>query len=694
MSDKLEVLLVGDHPYSYSGNGNMMRAILGMIDYDMYNVMCFGVAEQMPGEHLHILRSNPSYSLIYSQVTGTRDGTYDYGAHDLLNLLSVLDFNIVVFVGIDVWRYIYIMENIAAIRKQKNFVLCGIMPYDQWTLRQDWVRWFNIFDFPCVYSQYGFDMLEGHVKNLTYFRPPLANAELYVPPTEDDRKWVRSRILGGDDEGFIFGFVGKNQFRKDPAKVMKAFSFIKDQIPKAVLYMHTSADGVYNLNSLATDYGLQKGSVLFKRKEDLLSEKDMASIFGSIDCLVNASLQEGLSWTILQAMLCGTPVIGTKTTAQTELLNPAGMSVPCYESANVPLITDFGPAMIESFACNAQDLANTMLVVAENADLREDMKQKGLAKGKAWLNGVDNINMLLASAGDRYKRAATPIAKRQAVLFAQHSSAGDILMSTQCLKGIKERHKNLPLVYMTQPMYQDLLVNNPYIDEIIDWDERMMDKFAVKYNPHGEKILPGGWNNLDATLHSLYPYFCRVTAEDMFVDLKEPSPEVTDALKSEFPLCVVHTTGGNVDYRTYTHLDLALKKLPIHIVQIGADSDYIVRCAHVDLRGKLSWRETAWVMSQARCAVCVDSFPMHLAGALGIDVVGLFGPAPARVTQPRTFLGARAILLEPNKLEVCPIMSSCWGHPGRNPCMSPCINTIPPNKIKAAVMGLLGIGVK
>jgi ADP-heptose:LPS heptosyltransferase len=88
--------------------------------------------------------------------------------------------------------------------------------------------------------------------------------------------------------------------------------------------------------------------------------------------------------------------------------------------------------------------------------------------------------------------------------------------------------------------------------------------------------------------------------------------------------------------------------------------------------------------------VVIDSFPSHLAGALGTPVVVLYGPAPARVTQPRGDK-ERIINLEPNMLDVCNILSHCWSTPpsGKKKCTSPCINTISPLKIINAVKKLL-----
>lgn len=46
-----------------------------------------------------------------------------------------------------------------------------------------------------------------------------------------------------------------------------------------------------------------------------------------------------------------------------------------------------------------------------------------------------------------------------------------------------------------------------------------------------------------------------------------------------------------------------------------------------NLSGKLSIKELVAVIARARISVCVDSMPMHVAGATGTPVVALFGPS-------------------------------------------------------------------
>jgi ADP-heptose:LPS heptosyltransferase len=201
----------------------------------------------------------------------------------------------------------------------------------------------------------------------------------------------------------------------------------------------------------------------------------------------------------------------------------------------------------------------------------------------------------------------------------------------------------------------------------------------VVYNPHGDHILHGGFNNLDVTLYSMYPYFCKVKPDDIWIDTVQPVVE----LPEEY--IVVHTTGGDARHRMYPHMAKVVKGLDVSIVQLGGPHDVLCHGA-LDLRGKLSFRESAWVMKHARAAVVVDSFLSHLAGAVGTDAVVLYGPAPARVVGPKA-QGCKVVDLQPDMLAVCQSMSHCWG--SRSSCQSPCIHSISPGKVRKALEGLL-----
>jgi len=52
-------------------------------------------------------------------------------------------------------------------------------------------------------------------------------------------------------------------------------------------------------------------------------------------------------------------------------------------------------------------------------------------------------------------------------------SAGDVLLCTSLLRSLRETYPNYKLHFATKPQFQDILKDNPYIDEIVDYDPNM-----------------------------------------------------------------------------------------------------------------------------------------------------------------------------------------------------------------------------
>ncbi len=92
-------------------------------------------------------------------------------------------------------------------------------------------------------------------------------------------------------------------------------------------------------------------------------------------------------------------------------------------------------------------------------------------------------------------------------------------------------------------------------------------------------------------------------------------------------------------------------------------------------------RESAVLIEGATVFVGNDSGPMHLAAALGVDRVGLYGPASPELTAPR--VGRAMNLYKPVECSPC----------AQRRCIQtarPCLSLISPEEVLAAVKELLG----
>jgi len=52
-------------------------------------------------------------------------------------------------------------------------------------------------------------------------------------------------------------------------------------------------------------------------------------------------------------------------------------------------------------------------------------------------------------------------------------SAGDVLLCTSLLRSLRETYPDYKLYFATKPEFKDILKGNPYIDEVIDYDQNM-----------------------------------------------------------------------------------------------------------------------------------------------------------------------------------------------------------------------------
>jgi ADP-heptose:LPS heptosyltransferase len=158
-------------------------------------------------------------------------------------------------------------------------------------------------------------------------------------------------------------------------------------------------------------------------------------------------------------------------------------------------------------------------------------------------------------------------------------------------------------------------------------------------------VAPGGGRNIKTVMpQKLYPVAKLVYAIKLYRQ------------QCDFSVVII---GDKGDQKIAQELGDGLTKAGIH---------------HINLCGKAGWEETAAVLSLCRGFVGNDSAPMHLAAALGIPTIGIFGPTSPAETGPR---GLHVATVEPPREH-----GPCYRHGVFNAkCTDPCIDRIRPDEI-------------
>jgi glycosyltransferase involved in cell wall biosynthesis len=114
----------------------------------------------------------------------------------------------------------------------------------------------------------------------------------------------------------------------------------------------------------------------------------LRDLYARAACLVLPSLREGFGLPVLEAMACGTPVITSSSSSLPEVGGDAALRVDPYE---------------------AVDLSDAMYRVLSDADLRVDLRERGLkwVRGFSWRRTAEQMSRLLDDVRGDGARAST-----------------------------------------------------------------------------------------------------------------------------------------------------------------------------------------------------------------------------------------------------------------------------------------------
>jgi glycosyltransferase involved in cell wall biosynthesis len=183
------------------------------------------------------------------------------------------------------------------------------------------------FHYPVAMSKFAQRQLkEIHGIDSTYI-PHAIDTKNYFPLTDKEKYDLKCKW--GLQDKFVVGSVYRNQGRKMPDRMIKAFALFAKKCPEAVLLLHTDAydnaavfDTVELVNRLGISNRVMFTGMKFYKGFDY---KAMNDVYNIMDVFFLSTSGEGFGVPIIEAMACEIPVVCTDYTTTPELLVEEGI---------------------------------------------------------------------------------------------------------------------------------------------------------------------------------------------------------------------------------------------------------------------------------------------------------------------------------------------------------------------------------
>lgn len=285
------------------------------------------------------------------------------------------------------------------------------------------------------------------------------------------------------------------------------------------------------------------------------------------------------------------------------------------------------------------------------------------------------------------------------ILIVRTDRLGDVILSTPVIENLRKAYPKARIAFMCRPYTARALEGNPYLDEVIIYDKYGRHKslpssvkfafrlrkenfdWALVLHPtnraHLVVFLAGipfrvGWDRknsfllnrkifhakqegkkheLEYTLDILRELNIPVIKKDTYFPVSRKSEAGIDeilngaGLKADKKLIVVHPCASCPSKRWPRAffcelIEMLKKELDCEIAVISSEEEKNTakepaKLADIDLRGKLDISEVGALLKRADLFISNDSGPVHIAAALNVPVISIFGRKDAGLSPTR-----------------------------------------------------------
>jgi glycosyltransferase involved in cell wall biosynthesis len=157
----------------------------------------------------------------------------------------------------------------------------------------------------------------------------------------------------------FFLYAGNVKPHKNLGVLLEGFSLISEQVPHDLVILGKQEGFITGDESIVHRAALSKGRVHLVGWVD--DEEVYRQYFANAEALLLPSLYEGFGLTPLEAMACGCPVLVSNVGALPEI---------------------YGDAALYCDPRNPRDIAEKMLQIVQDGNLREELRRKGYMRAK------------------------------------------------------------------------------------------------------------------------------------------------------------------------------------------------------------------------------------------------------------------------------------------------------------------------
>jgi ADP-heptose:LPS heptosyltransferase/glycosyltransferase involved in cell wall biosynthesis len=557
--------------------------------------------------------------------------------------------------------------------------------------------------------------------------------------------------LGGvAEKNFVFCGLGldkpEGRDRKNVTRLVEWFSRTFKGNERVGLILKTSI-----VNSSAVDFEITKKRVKDIKKATIgdeehpkifvihgrVSEAAMAGIYNDPRVIAAISLThgEGFGLPLIEAAACGIPVMATDWSGHLDFLSKDGKKL------FVPIEYDMQEIWPDCVWEGVME-AGTRWAVPKESDACTKMQKMAISSDtpRKWASELSthiheryNLDVTGRAFSDLVRQAADEVGSMRptnredfvkalrakvrsqgpSLVYTMPMSTGDVFLSTGVVKALRDKHPGHRVYFATSAKYFDIVKGLQIIDELIEWQPWMQevglleDIFDEVYTPNlAVQMTHSNWvhRGKGRNLIDEFAAQCGVEAQAPVLPLESV------AFHRDGKGAVIVHAGGQKSARAYAYWSDLVKNLRangLKVVQVGAKDDISIGEVDQDLRGQTNHAALIMQLSIGSVFVGIDSYPMHVANAVGLPVVAIFGSSYAKTTGPKDFLLGQLtdadMLVRKDEVARLSRRLTLIETPDRNGCeracykdvckvdsSNPCLNNIKPQNVFQAVAEALG----